>query len=133
MNFTPEQITIITVTVGASATIITAAVSAVVALRNNNKSRKSEYKLSILKILLDAAYKEYEFRTKADLLNAGKTGDLSKIKSFTEYIIFYKELADLFSLESMNESDLVDSLKKNKKLIDSYYLNREKERPEYHK
>lgn len=129
---TENQLTLVTVIIGASATLITAIIGAVVAIRNNNKSRKNEHRLSILKILLEAAYKEYEFRTKEDL--AKQSGDDSiKIKSFAEYIIFYRELADLFSKEEVSENELINSLQKNKKLIDSYYKYRELERPEYHK
>ena len=89
--------------------------------------------LAILKVLLEAAYKEYEFRTKQDLEEAKLQGKIAKIKSFTEYIIFYREIADIFSNQTVSSDDIISSLKKNKVLIDTYYINREKEKPEYHK
>lgn len=127
MNLTSEQITIITVSVTAGITLITAIVSAVVALKTNSLSRKNEHKLAILKILLEAAYKEWEFKS---------TNDIKKnkqIKSFTEYIIFYRKMADVFSNEIVKKEDIIEALQKNKDLIDTYYEQREKELPEHYK
>ena len=132
MDFTSEQITILTVVISSSVTILAAIIAASVTIRTNSKARTHEQKLAILKILLESAYKEYEFRTKTEIETDEKKGRESQIKSFTEYIVFYRELSTLFSQETVNETDLINSLKKNKKLIDTYYEHREIERPEYH-
>lgn len=132
MKFTTEQIALLTIIIGATATVTASIIAATVAIMNNKHTRKSEHKLSILRILLDAAYKEYEFRTQVDYEKI-KNGEKVKIKSFTEYIIFYMELSNLFNREYIDEQALITSLKRNKILIDVYYRTRESERPDYHK
>jgi len=124
---------IITVCITGLVTLITAIIAGTLTFFSNKLARKNDHKLALLKVLLEAAYKEYEFRTKQDLEEAKAAGKTAKIKSFTEYIIFYKEIAEVFSNESVSENDLINSLKKNKVLIDAYYVNREEQRPEYHK
>ncbi|MBK8382301.1 MAG: hypothetical protein IPL16_10505 [Ignavibacteria bacterium] len=61
-------------------------ITAFVTMRTNAVSRKNESKLAVLKVLLEAAYKEYEFRTNQDLEEAKLQNKPAKIKSFTEYI-----------------------------------------------
>jgi hypothetical protein len=120
------------VIIGATITIAVAIIGNTITIVNSTLARKNEHKLAILKILLEAGYKEYEFRTKQDIEIANSKGEEPKIKSFMEYIIFYKELSVLFAKTKVREDDLILSLKKNKILIDSYYENREIYRPEYH-
>lgn len=97
MAFTTDQITLITVCITAGVAFITAIITSLVALRTNALSRKNEHKLAVLKVLLEVAYKEYEFRTKADVEDANQKNKAPKIKSFTEYVIFYREMAEVFS------------------------------------
>ena len=124
---------IITVCITGLVTLLAAIIAGIITFFSNKLARKNDHKLAVLKVLLEAAYKEYEFRTNKDLDEAKANGKTAKIKSFTEYIIFYKEMADIFSNESVSETDLINSLKKNKVLIDAYYKNREELRPEYYK
>lgn len=131
MDITTNQV-ILGAIISASIALIVATITAFVTMRINVLSRRSERKLAILKILLEAAYKEYEFRTKQDIDEAKAKNEKPKIKSFTEYVIFYKEMAAVFSNESISEQNIIDTLKNNKKLIDTYYSKREEFRPEYH-
>jgi len=133
MVFTTNQITLITVCITAGVAFITAIITSLVALKTNALSRKNEHKLAVLKVLLEVAYKEYEFKTKADIEDANQKNIVPKIKSFSEYVIFYREIAEVFSHDIVNKEDIVNSLEKNKVLIDTYYENREKYRPEFHK
>jgi hypothetical protein len=132
MDITTNQV-ILGACITASVALIVGIITAYLTFKSNALSRKNEHKLAILKVLLEAAYKEYEFRTKQDLEEAKLQGKIAKIKSFTEYIIFYREIADIFSNQTVSSDDIISSLKKNKVLIDTYYINREKEKPEYHK
>ncbi|MEO8109770.1 MAG: hypothetical protein ABI594_07065 [Ginsengibacter sp.] len=124
---------IITVCITGLVTLLAAIIAGTLTFFSNKLARKNDHKLAVLKVLLEAAYKEYEFRTKQDLEEAKAAGETARIKSFIEYIIFYKEIANIFSNETVSENDLINSLKKNKVLIDAYYTNREEQRPEYHK
>lgn len=124
---------IVTASITGSVTLIVGMITAFVAMRTNALSRRNERKLEVLKVLLDAAYKEYELRTKQDLEEAKLQNRTARIKSFTEYIIFYKEMATIFASEKITEKDIINTLKNNKKLIDTYYLKREEFRPDYHK
>ncbi len=126
MEFTTNQMTLSVVCITVAIALITATITAFVALRTNTLSRKNEHKLSVLKVLLEAAYKEYEFRTKSDIEEAKKANKIVKIKSFTEYIIFYREMAEIFSNDVVSREDIIKSLEKNKVLIDTFYDNREK-------
>lgn len=132
MDITTNQV-IFGAAITASVALIVGIITAFVTMRTNAVSRKNESKLAVLKVLLEAAYKEYEFRTNQDLEEAKLQNKPAKIKSFTEYIIFYKEMAAIFSNENICEEDIINSLKNIKKLIDTYYLKREEYRPEYHK
>lgn len=132
MDTTTNQV-ILGAAITASIALIVGIITAFVTMRTNALSRKSEKKLAVLKVLLEAAYKEYEFRTKQELEEAKAKNETAKIKSFTEYVIFYKEMSKVFSLENITEKDIINTLKNNKKLIDTYYKNREEYRPEYHK
>jgi len=132
MDFTTNQIAILTVSITASIALIVGIITALVTLRTNALSRKNDHKLAVLKVLLEAAYKEYEFRTKSDMGTAISLKKIPKIKSFTEYIIFYKEIAELFSKDIVTPEEFINSLKKNKILINTYYTHRELEKPEYH-
>ena len=124
--------TMITAVIAAGTALLSAIVAGVFALVNSQKSRQNEHRLAILKTLLDAAYKEYEFRTKQEIEEAKASGSEPNIKSFTEYIIFYKEFAQLYVKPKMSVQDIAATLESNKKLIDAYYLERERFRPEYH-
>ena len=127
MDFTTNQVIL-----GAAVTALIGIITAFVTMITNALSRKNERKLAVLKVLLEAAYKEYEFRTKQDLEEAKSLNKIVKIKSFTEYIIFYKEMAAIFSKKNINEDDIINTLKNNKKLIDTYYLKREEYKPDYY-
>jgi len=131
MDITTNQ-AILGAIISASIALIVATITAFVTVRINVLSRRSERKLAVLKVLLEAAYKEYEFRTKQDIDEAKAKNVELKLKSFTEYVIFYKEMAAVFSNESISEQNIIDTLKNNKKLIDTYYSKREEYRPEYH-
>ena len=132
MNISTNQV-ILGACVTASVALIVGIITAYLTFKSNALSRRNEHKLAVLKVLLEAAYKEYEFRTKQDLDKANAQGKIAKIRSFTEYIIFYRGIADIFSNQTVSSDDIINSLKKNKLLIDTYYTNREMERPEYHK
>lgn len=110
-----------------------ALISGVITIWINIQARKNEHRLAILKVLLEAGYKEYEFRANQDIERAKHDGKPLKVKSFTEYIIFYKSLAETFSKKKITEKDIEEALRKNKILIDAYYQQREEHRPEYHK
>ncbi len=125
--------TLITVIITASVTLIVAIIGAVVTILSNAAARKNEHRLAVLKVLLEAAYKEYEFRTTQDLAEAKAANRIPNIKSFTEYIIFYSQMSGVFSKGKISEDDIISCLKDNKKLIDAYYANRDGLRPEYHK
>jgi|GEM_PF-5565519 hypothetical protein len=128
-----ENSTIITGIITSGATIITVLITATVTIRSNAKARKHDHKLSILKVLLEAGYKSYELRTKLILEEAkDKKQETKNFLSFTEYIIYYRKMADVFSQEKVTENDIVQALKENKKLIDTYYIEREVYRPDYH-
>jgi hypothetical protein len=132
MDITSNQV-ILGASITASIALIVGIITAYATIYNSWKSRKNEKQLAILKVLLEAAYKEYEFRTKQEIENAKAENRTAKIKSFTEYVIFYKQMGILFSKDQISEDDIVNTLQNNKALIDTYYLQREKYRPEYHK
>ena len=131
MDISTNQV-ILGACVTASIALIVGIITAFVTMYNSAQSRKNEKKLAILKVLLEAAYKEYEFRTKQDLEEAKAQNKTVKIKSFTEYVIFYKQMGLIFSKDEITEEDIVNTLKNNKKLIDAYYIKREEFRPAYH-
>lgn len=114
-------------------TLLVAVIGGIIALLTNAASRRNDHRLSVLKVLLEAAYKEYEFRTKQDIELAKSENKIPNIKSFTEYIIFYKGMAKVFSKRRTKKDDIITCLEKNKELIDTYYDNREKHRPKYHR
>jgi hypothetical protein len=66
MDITTNQV-ILGACVTASIALIVGIVTAFATMHTNAQARKSEKKLAILKVLLEAAYKEYEFRTNQDL------------------------------------------------------------------
>lgn len=132
MDITTNQV-ILGACITASIALIVGIITAFVTLRSNALARKNEKKLAVLKVLLEAAYKEYEFRTKQDLEEAKSQNRIAKIKSFTEYIIFYKEMSAIFANENITETDIINTLRNNKKLIDTYYVKRDEFKPEYHK
>lgn len=116
----------------AMVTLAVAIIGAVVTILTNAASRRNEHRLSILKVLLEAAYKEYEYRTTQDLAEAAAQNRAPHIKSFTEYIIFYNKFAKVYSKKRISEEDIIEALRENKKLIDTYYTQREEYRPDYH-
>lgn len=119
--------------VSASVAFLVGIITAFVNMRTNARARKNEKKLAVLKILLDAAYKEYEFRTKQDLEEARLNNKKARIKSFTEYIIFYQQMGLIFEKEDITREDIIGTMRHNKTLIDTYYKKRDEFRPEYHK
>ena len=92
---------------------------------SNQLTLKHQRKVEVLKVILDAAYKEYEFRTKQKLEIAKVKNEVVEIASFTEYIIFYAKIAETITKENLKEEDILNSLKENKILIDSYYKYRD--------
>lgn len=132
MDITPNQV-ILGACITASIALIVGMITAFVTMFTNAQARKNERKLAILKVLLEAAYKEYEFRTKQDLEDAKNNKKEIRIKSFTEYVIFYKQMGLIFAKNEINEADIINTLKRNKELIDTYYNSREEHRPEYHR
>lgn len=119
--------------VTACVTILGVILTSLFAIIAGNKSRQNEHKLAVLKILLEASYKEYEFRTKNEIKEAKEMDEIPNIKSFTEYIIFYNEMSKLYTDKSITPEEIKSTLENNKKLIDSYYLNRKVYLPDYHK
>ena len=99
-----------TVFITACATVMVAIIGSVVTIWNSNRARKDEHKLALLKVLLEAAYKEYEFRATKDIEDAKARNQEPKIKSFTEYIIFYKEWSTLFTKDDITEQELIEAL-----------------------
>lgn len=114
MDITASQATLITVAITGAVTLVAALITALVTLNTNALARKNEHRLSILQVLPEAAYKEYEFRTTEDFAAAKSSGRTPKIKSFTEYIIFYREMSEIFSKETVTEADIITSLEKIK-------------------
>ncbi len=105
--------------------IIVAFSAAAVTLISNAYTRRHEKKLAILKVILEAGYKEYEFRTKEIYDRAKAEGkEPTDVLSFTEYIIFYREMSEVFAKENVTEGDIRKALEGNKKLIDTYYRER---------
>jgi len=90
-----------------SAVLIVGIVTAFLTYESNALATKNDHKLAVLKVLLEAAYKEYEFRTKQDIKEAKLLGNIAKIKSFTESIIFYREIADIFSKNTAQRASLI--------------------------
>jgi len=129
MDITTNQV-ILGAAITASIALIVGIITAFVTMRTNALSRKNELKLGILKVLLEGAYKEYEFRAKQDIDDAKAKNKRPEVKSFTEYIIFYKGMAAILSNEKISEEDIIITLKNNKKLIDIYYLKRKEFRLE---
>jgi len=104
-----------------------------ITLYEGSRSRIHERKLEVLKVILEAAYKEYEYRTTQDLAEAKEKNKTAVILSFTEYIIFYSRISETITKKNASEEDIKNALSENKTLIDAYYKNRDIYRPEYHK
>jgi hypothetical protein len=92
---------------------------------NSYITLKHQRKIEVLKVVLDAAYKEYEFRTSQLLELAKETKENVELYSFTEYLIFYTKISETITKKNLTEKDMQNALKENKVLIDSYYKYKE--------
>lgn len=117
-----------------AAVIIVALITVFGTLIANAISRYHEKKLAIMKTIMESAFQDYEMRTK-ELYDKkiSQEAEPYKFLSFTEYLIFYRKMASLFSQKNVSEDDIVNALVENKKLIDKYYEERDNYEPEYHK
>jgi len=131
MEITANQV-ILGACISASIVLIVGIITAGTTIYTTSQARSNEKKLAILKVLLEAAYKEYELRTKQDLEFAKEKNETPKIKAFIEYVIFYKQMSLIFSKNKITPEDIETTLKENKILIDTYYSKRDENRPEYH-
>jgi hypothetical protein len=125
-------VTISVAILGATVTILGGIIAAAVTFIQGYQIRIHERKLGVLTVLLEAAYKEYEYRTNQDLAKAEKNKTVPKIKSFTEYIFFYSGISEVLTEGDITPKDIENTLIKNKILIDAYYTNRELHKPAYH-